>query len=1073
MFFPRQYCLFFALVILTAVDLCRGDEAPAPVPLRYLFRNGNNIASPNQNITLDIEPVPGGITPHAVLAACGKPVPPQVLTLFSQSNPSVSGAFFLSFAAPEKEGLYEIIISGNAAAAPALLPPLRRPPRTEYARIPFAVIAPKINARTTGDPSLLPKNELLNSHDSRRSLLPFPKVAELPRITDFPKPSHLLRLPAFGERKEPEPEQPVISGLDPGKPYLLEFDCPSDDPQEIFQDKNADRTTAQYLFWAAAAEMPLPEFLAAADRNLRLSEILPASPADRRLPKLFEGISLRKRTAYINSTKFSPAFTESTDIKPVYEAALRLIDLLSRGGFDGVTMPVHPGHLELLFRLFDREELTLIPAVEFNRPIRPLEKILDEHPELTAELLISNPKDTLNRRYNLLHPVVQQAMGQIVSDLTDHFGHHPSFGGVSVILSPESYAQLPFALYVPDDYTFALFRQETAADNLPFPDEEQLRQTVSSEQFLLQKNNQRLRFLQSSPKVWETWVRWRAAKVSGFYAGLACQTATKKPAAKLYLLGGKMFDAPEIRQFCTPALPKTPSSLQTLQLLGFDLNMLMKIESLVFLKPVQFTDTKNTASAYRGLDTAENTPLFSKNGMVSGVQFYDKAEEQRMTGDFAAMSGGVQERKRFVRQLAQGDVLAFFEGGDFLTLGSESALYDVLSAYRQLPPSAFHTFQSPERNGHPPKSLQPLVIRYKNTADSLVVYLINDAPFEAEAELVFSAAAKCVLTELTGRRMIRSFTPNVPWRVPLLPYDLIAVRIDDPHAEIISAAVRLPQTVCGGSGLLKQKIDDMKLRIQAVRSGIAADKLLNAGFELGSDAGTPDHWESYGKTFSAQLDPQTAETGQRSVRLTNTGGEKGALLSLPMDLPPTGRLGVSMNAGIPENCRSLNLNIILQAKDGDRIFFRSCPVGETLRTAAEKSVPKNGVKRHQLIVPFERLPLTLQKIQIGMELLESGTVWIDDVVLYPVLFSPAELTELQKMLVVADQRCQAGRVSDLITLLEGDWAQFLFRHVPAAEQKEPVSVLLPEKQETAKPETSSPTWFQRARSILTFGRSAN
>jgi hypothetical protein len=130
----------------------------------------------------------------------------------------------------------------------------------------------------------------------------------------------------------------------------------------------------------------------------------------------------------------------------------------------------------MMFRQFDREELTLIPAIEFNMPIPSLEQLLERHPGITEEILVGSSEHC---RYNLLHPAVQQAMAEIVLDLADRFGQHSSFGGVAIVLSPETYAQLPFALYPPDDYTFAQFQQDTEAHlALAFPDELHLRQTL-------------------------------------------------------------------------------------------------------------------------------------------------------------------------------------------------------------------------------------------------------------------------------------------------------------------------------------------------------------------------------------------------------------------------------------------------------------------------------------------------------------------------------------------------------------------------------------------------------------------
>jgi len=120
-----------------------------------------------------------------------------------------------------------------------------------------------------------------------------------------------------------------------------------------------------------------------------------------------------------------------------------------------------------------------------------------------------------------------------------------------------------------------------------------------------------------------------------------------------------------------------------------------------------------------------------------------------------------------------------------------------------------------------------------------------------------------------------------------------------------------------------------------------------------------------------------------------------------------------------------------------------------------------------LVVPFERLPTeSLEEVRIGVQLLDVGTIWLDDIALYPARFSPNELIELQKMLVVANQRFTEGRVSELITLLEGHWVQFLFEHVPAAEFQPTALTITPPAARETPPRVASPTLLQRARGFI-------
>ena len=129
--------------------------------------------------------------------------------------------------------------------------------------------------------------------------------------------------------------------------------------------------------------------------------------------------------------------------------------------------------------------------------------------------------------------------------------------------------------------------------------------------------------------------------------------------------------------------------------------------------------------------------------------------------------------------------------------------------------------------------------------------------------------------------------------------------------------------------------------------------------------------------------------------------------------------------------------------------------------------PKNGVRWHPVMVPF-RLPLdSLEEVRIGVQYSGIGTVWIDDVTLRHVSFSENEIVELHKKLAVADRRSSSGRVSELITLLEGYWAQLLFEHIPSP-IPQPVTIATkpPVATESPPPPSPSPTLYQRMRGLF-------
>jgi hypothetical protein len=350
------------------------------------------------------------------------------------------------------------------------------------------------------------------------------------------------------------------------------------------------------------------------------------------------------------------------------------------------------------------------------------------------------------------------------------------------------------------------------------------------------------------------------------------------------------------------------------------------------------------------------------------------------------------------------------------------------------------------------------------------MYIVNDASFAVEADFVFTAGTGSNMTELTGHRMIRSMSKSPlhgsghTWRASLSPYDLLAIKIRDANAKIESVSVHCPPIFCGAEGVFKQRVDTLTQRIHAARLGVPWKGLFNADFELPPDtAGGIIGWHYAGQTLTAQLDNVVAYQGQNSVKLTNSSAESGTFLSQPLNIPATGRLGVSMYVGVPADCKSLPMSVVLSAKHRGKPLYRNVPVEDTLLPCFASVEPKNGVRWHRLLVPFGRLPLeSLEEVCIGIQYSGTGTVWLDDITLYQVLFSADEMVELQRRLVVADKYCTSDRVSDLTSLLEGYWTQFLFRFVPDS-VPQPVSTPPPRVAEKVADQPQSQSWYQRAR----------
>lgn len=781
-----------------------------------------------------------------------------------------------------------------------------------------------------------------------------------------------------------------------------------------------------------------------------------------RIPKPFDGLPQRFVMGYLHRADFLNELSSSAEFQPdeipitnwqiLYDSSVRMIDSLRRCGYDGAMINavsnesmLYPSEkhgittvkdsLELLFRLFDREQLTLIPTLDFNFLIPELEIMLRSNPSLANELLWSEPNSA--PRYNLLHPFVRKAMLNIIRELVERYSVHPSFGGIAVLLTPEGSARLPLIHRELDDRTFLQFLQETqhnmpAGLNVP----PELTATVLNQQQMLQRNTARAQFVQNDPKAWDIWIRWRTRTIQEFYGEAAKIVTEKRSDAKLCLAAGTLLDHPEIRSYCLPNLSRWSSPVYILRILGFDPTLLSKIPSLVFLRPSRISSTPDSidSASYCEFDSVETAIPFLKDGFLPGTLFYHDSRE---------VPAGFRNRRRFVKQLAQSDIEMFIDGGQMLPNGEEETLYEFLAVFRQLPAVPFQTFFSKDAAGE--KTLQPVTVRYINTAQGLVVYLVNDAPFSVTAETMISAAPESSLRELSGHRNMEAITVrnnHLVWRIVLQPFDFVAVIFNDPKAVISEVNVLRPPSICGQNGLLKRKVEQLSQQIHTAHSGVLWEKLGNPNFEtISSESGEITGWKHLGSPLlTAQLDSEKKNSGQYSLKLTGISGienETGMILSEPFEAPATGQLFISMYAGINENVTekqgSLPLDVILSAQiqNEREPLFLSYRVEPVFLPLLVKSPPQHGVRWYRVIVPFTQLPAAgLNDFRIGFRLFGTGTVWIDDVTLYRMTFTSNEIKALQQIALVANSRCSSDRISDLLTILEGYWVQYLFRHVP-------------------------------------------
>ena len=192
------------------------------------------------------------------------------------------------------------------------------------------------------------------------------------------------------------------------------------------------------------------------------------------------------------------------DWTTVYHGADRLVQYLKAHGYSGLMMTaaakdgtIYPSELltstpvfdngvffssgqdvvqkdvlELLFRMFDREGLVLVPVIEFSGSITELENQYRQNPSIDLSDESGNPiRESISSQfrrppYNPLNESVQRSLIAVTAELANRYKDHRSFQGVGIGFRPESAISLPNPYWGADPESIRRFKSEMTPTGL-------------------------------------------------------------------------------------------------------------------------------------------------------------------------------------------------------------------------------------------------------------------------------------------------------------------------------------------------------------------------------------------------------------------------------------------------------------------------------------------------------------------------------------------------------------------------------------------------------------------------------
>ncbi len=453
--------------------------------------------------------------------------------------------------------------------------------------------------------------------------------------------------------------------------------------------------------------------------------------------------------------------------------------------------PIRKDVLELLFRLFDREGLQLVPAVEFAGPMPELDAVLRRGgPEadglawIGADGLawqqVHAPRDGKAPYYNVLHPRVQEAMLKVVRELAANYAEHPAFGGLTLRLSPDGFSQLPGPEWGLDDTTMARFEADT-----------QLHVHGAGPNRFAQREAALCYEGPDGQREWRReWLQWRATQLTavlptrpgGVDRGPARDTALscRRRTARRRCLGPK----------ASPLAAARTTMADALLSVGIDARQYGPNDGIVLLRPERVVPHASLAARAIDLeidqlpDVDQYFERLSPSGSVffhvpqeAGLASFDeKCPVQPCHTSLAteAVPAAWQNRRRLAHSLATLDAQVVVDGGWLLPMGQEESLRPLVAVFRQLPAMRMeriadlapgeYTGGSGSGSGRRADSGQTVTVRSGSRGDRTYVYVVNDASFSATVRLRVEAPAGCDMHELTGAGRSRPWaaTPTGP-----------------------------------------------------------------------------------------------------------------------------------------------------------------------------------------------------------------------------------------------------------------------------------------------------------------------
>lgn len=675
--------------------------------------------------------------------------------------------------------------------------------------------------------------------------------------------------------------------------------------------------------------------------------------------------------------------------------------------------------LELLCRVFGRDGLELMPAIECSGPLATLEALRLGGGSLAVGIECVGgdgeppPGDEGVVRYNVLDPRVQDAIEQLVIDLARRVAERPTVRGIALMAPHDGWLHLPGVAWGLDDATIARFMSDTGLE-MPMQ---------GSGRFA-----ERAALVEGDYKA--AWLEWRCGQVAAFHCRLADAIAAQAGALDLQIVPTTIFvEGPLAKRF-RPSLNASGSDQGLLREIGFEPQLITAHPQLVFVRPrthrggVELVAASTSLAANRSPRLAADVSLAERRaavhveqpftiglgGVLQAAPFSAGQSGDQAVALVHAAAVGSDAGEVIAGPLASDDVEAIIDST--LLVGGGQVRQAAAEGVAALPARDMRFVDSVAR---------PLVIRRSHEPGAVVASVVNASPVACVAQIHVRDAGSSAVDAAGGELLpVEDGTVTVPME----PWGLRAVRL------VQSASIDGAECVFEGhvEAAVEKRLRDLRARRGVLDYPVPLEVLDNPDFELPIVRRAVPGWELVEKsrgTLAAVEGRLGGEhgTATQAAQFASRYGLS-TLRSNPFAAPTTGRLSVAVWLRIEEGNPQPPLRIAIEGLQGRQEYYRFAPVGQ-----GDGAMPLSA-DWAQIVLQVDDLPTQgLESLRVRLDLLGPGKVCVDEVRVFDLAFDEAQRVQLSKMLALIDHQLNVGDLGGSVLELDGHWPRFLETHI--------------------------------------------